>query len=96
MTSAPSDAGVEHVGGVTDMIERIARRLCSVLVPEASQAVIDEAWPDYVFAARATIEAMRECDIVIRKNGNVVHELRGSPSDIWRTLCDAALRDGEG
>jgi hypothetical protein len=47
--------------------------------------------------ARAAIEAMRAETCVFRQNGEVVHELRGAPDDIWKTLLDAALtQDTEG
>lgn len=50
---------------------------------------------DYLAAARAAIEAMRSQTLVYRDNGHVVHEMRGAPDDIWKTLLDAALGEGE-
>jgi len=44
--------------------------------------------------ARAAIEEMRSQTLVYLDNGKVVHEMRGAPDDIWKTLLDAALGDG--
>lgn len=49
----------------------------------------------YVRNARAAIEALMEHTLVYRDAGHVVHEMRGAPDDIWKTLLRAALEDGE-
>lgn len=46
--------------------------------------------------ARAAIEAMRDMVPVVRENGEVVQELRGSPANIWAMMMNAALSDGDG
>jgi hypothetical protein len=53
---------------------------------------------DYIDMACAAINALAESTLVYRDNGNVVHEMRGAPDDIWKTLLTAAIgrEDGDG
>jgi len=52
---------------------------------------------DITAAARAAIQALRDQTCVYRHGGEVIHELRGAPDDIWKALLDAALtQDTEG
>lgn len=70
------------------MVERVARAM------ERNSGI--RAAPNWwLKQARAAIEAMRSQTLVYRDNGHVVHELRGAPDDIWKTLLDAALGEGE-
>lgn len=47
----------------------------------------------YRAQALAAIGAMRSCTLIYRENGDVVHEMRGAPDDIWKSLLDAAIHD---
>lgn len=50
-----------------------------------------------LLAARAALEALKAGKLVFREGGEVVHELRGAPDDIWQTLLDSILSEkGEG
>jgi hypothetical protein len=52
----------------------------------------DEHWEMWRSEARAAIEALRDLAIVYRnEDGEVVHEIRGDPTAIWRVLLDSAL-----
>lgn len=51
----------------------------------------------YRSSARAAIRTMANHGLIYRDNGQVVHELRGAPNDIWKTMLATALaEDGEG
>ncbi len=44
--------------------------------------------------ARRAIAAMRDMVPVVRdQNGQMVHEIRGAPRDVWRAMIDAALQE---
>lgn len=49
----------------------------------------------YLGHARTALEALRSFKPVIRQNGDMVHQLVGAPEDIWITLLDAAVGDGD-
>jgi hypothetical protein len=52
----------------------------------------DERWEMWEPEARAALEALRRLEIVYRnEDGDVVHELRGEPTAIWRALLDGML-----
>jgi hypothetical protein len=79
------------------MIERVARALCR-LDGHPENATMDgkPLWRDYEREARAAIGAMRSAAPVVRdRAGNVIHELRGAPEDIWAMLIDGALGEEE-
>lgn len=69
------------------------------MVEHVAQAMAENAGFNWEYCAqsqwkddaRAGIEAMRAMVPVVRDEGRVVHELRGSPASIWSTLLDAAL-----
>jgi hypothetical protein len=68
------------------MIERVARAVADAFMED-----YDEAPNLYDAMAEAAIAAMREFKMVVRHDGEVVHELRGAPDDIWKAMIDAAL-----
>lgn len=45
----------------------------------------------------AALEALREFRPVFRcpHDGGLIHELRGSPEDIWQAMIDQAIKEGE-
>lgn len=84
---------------MSEMVERVARAICrSNCSPRMSrdhiECQVENAWDMWIPEARAAIEAMRSQTLVYLDNGKVVHEMRGAPDDIWKTLLDAALGDG--
>jgi hypothetical protein len=50
----------------------------------------------YELDARAAIGAMLECAPILYQDGGMVHELRGTPDDIWLMMLKAALQTTEG
>lgn len=76
------------------MVERVARAIFDKVVGPnvwGSKHYADQQKVSYI-SARAALEAMRECDLVYRNDeGQIVHELRGPPNVIWKTMIDAAL-----
>lgn len=80
---------------MTDMIERVARAIKAACALPGTKPVARLSDVDRR-AARAAIEAMRECELVVRNDdGHVVHELRGAPNDIWQHMITAALSQQE-
>jgi hypothetical protein len=82
---------------MSDMVESVARAIWLVGEDWDTKASFG-AMPDYGQdfwrdRARAAVGAMRNHTLVYRENGQVVHELRGAPDDIWKTLIDAALEE---
>ena len=78
---------------MTDMVTQVARAICdSVEADEFDELRSDGViYAAYMQQARAAIEVLRDMVPVVREDGNVIHELRGSPASIWKTLLDAAL-----
>lgn len=80
------------------MVERVARAMRQAIAdPKDGPLKPFETAPSrcqWLICARAAIEAMRSQAFVYRDNGHVVHEMRGAPDDIWKTLLTAALGDG--
>jgi hypothetical protein len=81
---------------MSEMIERVAAAMWVARGDYPKTATeIKMIWPavrpELEAMARAAIEAMRDMTPVVRENGEVVHELRGAPADIWSTMMDAAL-----
>ncbi len=69
-----------------DMIDKVA---AAIMTAQANRGNLGAQ-------ALAAIEAMREMVPIVRENGEVVHELRGSPAAIWAMMFDAALSPGQG
>ena len=64
---------------------------------EMLPAAVEYAWPEHVEQVQTVLKALRDQTCVYRQGREVVHELRGAPDDIWKTLLDAALtQDTEG
>ena len=77
---------------MSEMVERVGEALRVKLIEWYAGAIsFEDGGP---MLARAAIEAMRSQTLVYLDNGKVVHEMRGAPDDIWKTLLDAALGDG--
>ena len=77
---------------MSEMVERVGEALRVKLIEWYAGAIsFEDGGP---MLARAAIEAMRSQTLVYLDNGKVVHEMRGAPHDIWKTLLDAALGDG--
>lgn len=83
---------------MSEMIGRVAKAMREANAePEDRPLVPFDTAPSrgkWMICARAAIEALRSQTLVYRDNGQVVHEMRGAPDDIWKTLLDAALGDG--
>lgn len=77
------------------MVERVARAMVRANYPGGTDADIDGMWEGWRLEAVAAMKAMRDCTLVYRDGGHVVHEMRGAPDDIWKAMIDAALM-GEG
>ena len=74
------------------MLENVAKAICAVNWPDGNP---DTDWQFFKHEAQAAIGAMRDHTLVFRQDGAVVHELRGAPDDIWKTLLDGILAEGE-
>jgi hypothetical protein len=57
--------------------------------PKVARSEYDRLTDEHI--ARAAVRAMRSFNLVYRHDGEVVHELRGAPNDIWRAMLDGAL-----
>jgi hypothetical protein len=71
---------------MTEMIERVARRLTATLRHHGV-----EMHPDDIRGlAYDALAEMRSHTLVYRQDGEMVHEMRGEPDAIWKTLLAAA------
>jgi len=87
--------------GTGEMIERVARALCDDTLKRwrSPIGVQSEPWREFIPAARAAIEAMREPTDEMKKKGQI--EFLGYNSDFdppsvplvnaWDAMIDAAL-----
>ncbi len=77
-----------------NMIEKAAKALSGADDPHGIQwyGVNPDYWDKL---ARVAIETMQGAVPVVREQGELVHELRGSPSAIWATMFEAALSPGQ-
>ncbi len=73
-----------------DIVETVAEAMAA---DQSSEGAFDcgDNKAGWVALARVAIEALRDTTLVYRDGGEVVHELRGAPDHIWKTLLDAAL-----
>lgn len=80
-----------------DIVETVARAIALAHYTstgsseQSAEHIVDNDGDAWAPEARAAIGALRGMTLVYRDGGEVVHELRGAPDDIWETLLDAAL-----
>ena len=80
------------------MVDAVAKCLHEYDHPDAmAWRLFSDEWRAlYIARARVAIRAMMEHDLVYRVDGQVIHELRGTPNDIWKTMLAAALTEDGG
>lgn len=79
------------------MVERVARALCEDTLSRwrSPLGVQDEPWREFIPAARAAIEAMRDATVPMFQAG--LHPPKPNevgaipPLNIWQAMIDAAL-----
>ena len=110
MTAPAPDRGMverDHVGDVTDMVERVARAMATAdgINPDEPFCppgchVSQTAWQLRLLAARAGIAAMREPTQFMFVDGGLAFENAAfgegklvfeAAADCWRAMVDAAL-----
>lgn len=79
---------------MSEMIERVARAVSQSFHDEGYiEGVSDPAeWNEFLKAARAAIEAMREpTDRMVWDGGTALHDKGEDTAGIWAAMIDAAL-----
>lgn len=86
---------------MSEMIERAARALCLAEHFEDADAPVMvgmktmKAWESRVSRVRAVMEEMLNTDVGCRVNGEIAHEIRGAPNDIWKSIITSFLTPTE-